>query len=491
MVIWSSSRGASAFAVALLFSINACSDDSGSPSAPGHDGGSAPVLDSAALPFEPPLVWGVDKAADGDPAADVVEVELTAAPTSFSFQGISLRGMLAYNGQIPGPLIEAKVGDTIVVHFKNELEEPTTIHWHGLRISDEMDGNPRIQTPVQPGESFTYRFVAKEAGSYWYHPHVNTNQQVERGLYGALVIHDPQLPRYDLERQLVLDDILFDSTTGELPSFMGSMMEQMHGRFGNRLLTNGQPSHLVVGQAQQGKVERWRIVNTANARTMVLGLGGARFRVIGTDGGALKTPYTTERIEVPVGQRYDLEVSYDDPGKVELLLFVPTVNDAGQLVEQQATMFAVEVAQTGDVAPSVEWPALTPLIDEGREATREVTYELNGVQTASGLQWSLNGQPHADEPLFTFQEGETVRIKLINLAGPEHPFHLHGQFFHVVADRGGAQPGLKDTVLVPGMSTVEIVAYMDNPGRWMAHCHILEHAELGMMSELVVEPIAP
>lgn len=432
--------------------------------------------------WELPEVWGVEVLEDLNPDPDIVEVELEAAPLEVPLAGDQTLTMLAYNGVVPGPLLQAKVGDEVIVHFRNALDEATTVHWHGLRIPAEMDGNPRIQDPVEPGGSFEYRFVVEEAGSYWYHPHVRTNIQLEKGLQAPLIVHDPEDPIADLERYVLLDDILLEN--GDFPPFLASHPEQMHGRFGNILLVNGDAAPRELG-VEQGSVERWRIVNTSNARTMELSITGAKFRVVGTDGGRVE-PYTPGRIQIAVGQRYDLEVLYDEAGTAELLSHVLVADEQGNPVEEAMPMLVAEVeASEAEVVP-LEWPAVeappAPAID------REETLVFDAVDTPSGLEWTLNGEAMPSEPLFEFAAGETVRLELVNEAGPEHPFHLHGQFFTIVADGriNTEQPGRKDTVLLPGQSSVEIIATMDNPGRWMAHCHILEHAELGMMGEIVV-----
>ncbi|MCB9540046.1 MAG: multicopper oxidase family protein [Myxococcales bacterium] len=443
------------------------------------------AVDAAPPPPPAPLI-GPAPAADTDPAPDVVAFDLVASVELVTLaDGLRYSGM-AYNGQVPGPTIEAKVGDTLEVRFTNDLDEPTTVHWHGLRIPDDMDGNPRIQAPVQPGETFTYRFTLPEAGTFWYHPHVRTNQQLEKGLYGVVVVRDPAEPRPAAERVLALDDILIDER-GALYPFLASHPEVMHGRNGNVLLTNGK-IEADVGAARQGDVERWRLVNTANARTMTLTLDGASFRVIGTDGGPLVEPYTADRLQIAVGQRYDLEVRYDRPGQVVLNSHVPVL-EGDQVVERAFPVYAVDVEDTGAGPVALDWPTAAPI---DRAADGEAELRFNARQGARGLEWTLNGQAHPMEPLHTFSEGDTMTLVLINEAGPEHPFHLHGQFFEIVPDGRPEteQPGLKDTVLVPGLSTVRVKAYLDNPGQWMAHCHILEHAELGMMAEFVVEPAA-
>ncbi len=473
----------SSLAGAALVWLAACSSASSSNAPP-------PAAAVDAGPKAPP-VWGVTTFEDINPDPNIVEVALEAAPTTISYQDGKTTNIVAYNGSVPGPLLEANVGDEIVVHFTNSSSKPTTIHWHGLRISDQMDGSPRIQKPVAPGATFTYRFKAPDAGSFWYHPHVHANEQIESGLYAPIVIRGKNEPTYDQERYLLLDDVLLD-TKGQLAvEPFRSGPNAMHGRYGNVLLTNGHEGKSYRGEAKQGQVERWRLVNTANARTMVLGIKGATFRVIGTDGGLLAQPYTvTDKLELPVGARFDFEVTYDQAGIAELTNYIPTQNAKGDIVDDPVPAFQVDVAPGG--APrSVDYPAIEPL--PARAPDQTVSVEINAVQTPSGqIEWQLNGQamtgnmsdtePHA--ALFTFKRGATVRIKLTNKIGPEHPFHLHGQFFTI---RDPKKPGLKDVVLVPGVSTVEVDAYFDNPGRWMAHCHNLEHAELGMMSEIVVE----
>lgn len=429
-----------------------------------------------------PEVWGVPTLEDIDPDPDVVEVELTADEFEMPL-GDGTLSMVAYNGSIPGPLLQAKLGDEVVVHFTNQLAEPTTVHWHGLRISDDMDGNPRIQDPVQPGETFTYRFVAAEAASYWYHPHVRANEQVEMGLQAPMTVHDPEDPVFDLERYLVLDDIWIEN--GAFPPFLNEHMEQMHGRLGNHLLVNGEGSAAQV-EVEQRSVERWRIVNTSNARTMELSLEGALFQVVATDGGRVPDPYTTDRIQVAVGQRYDLLVYYTEPGTARLYSHVLTLDDTGAVVEEAVELVVAEVTPSERPAPDIEWVPLEPTPEPAIDREETITFSV--VNGPGGLEWQLNGQSMPTEPLFEFARGETVRLRLVNDAGPEHPFHLHGQFFTIEDDGRPetSQPGRKDTVLVPGLSVVEITATMDNPGQWMAHCHILEHAELGMMGEIIV-----
>ena len=427
-----------------------------------------------------PKFVGTELLTDLNPRPNIVEVKLQARPKAVQLADDLELEMYTFNGSIPGPLLEATVGDTVIVHFTNHLPEPTTIHWHGLRIGDDMDGNPRIQDPVKPGESFTYRFVVPDAGTFWYHPHVRTYDQIERGLYGTLVVHErpEDRPRHDRERYFVLDDILLDDD-GLAPAFAGHM-ELMHGRMGNALLTNG-TMEMVTGTATAGERERWRLVNTANARTMEVTIAGARFVVYGTDGGRVE-PFEADTLLIPVGQRYDVEVIYDEPGEVKLQQLVLVRNASGQVVTQAYDVATIDVttAPAGTEPTTVVWGPAPTLPD--RPIDREETIVLDAVQGGElGVLWRINGQAHAMEPLYEFQQGETVKMTIRNMLGPEHPFHLHGQFFTIEG-----KPGLWDTVLVGGQQTVEITAFMDNPGEWMLHCHIAEHSEVGMMSHFIV-----
>lgn len=461
----------------LLVGVLLCACDGG---AADPDAGQADAGDVAWT--APGLIGPEAVLQDENPDPDVVEVRLTADYTDIDIGDGTVREMLTYNGVYPGPVLQAEVGQEIVVHFENRGLSETTVHWHGLRISDEMDGSPRIQEPVAgDGGTFTYRFTLPDEGTYWYHPHVRANEQLELGLVGTIVVHERQDPVYDAQRVIVLDDILIDESTNRVAPFLASHPEMVHGRSGNVLLTNGRVSPGLPASAQPGQVERWRVVNTANARTMQLTLTGASFRVIATDAGLLAEPYETDRIELPVGQRFDLEVRYDGAGPVVLDSQVLTLNEAGtDVIEVPMPVYEVSVEGDAVTPREIVWPAIDS--PAPRAVDREVEMEFDGVQDpVEGLMWRINGEAHREEPLFTFGEGETVRMTLRNLAGPEHPFHLHGQFFEIEG-----RPGLYDTVLVHGGETLTIVGHMDNPGRWMAHCHILEHAELGMMSEILV-----
>jgi len=441
------------------------------------------------LPFPstyPPIIGGTILK-DQNPAPDVVEVTLEARALKHQLTPKHKFEIYGYNGMLPGPIIEAKIGDELIVHLTNNLPEPTTIHWHGQRVPEAMDGAPLVQKPVMPGGKFTYRFKIRDAGTYWYHPHVHSHEQVEKGLYGMLLVHEKQPLAFDRERALLLDDILLTETG--LAPFHVDDQEKIKGRIGSQLLVNGAPAPAVY-QAKAGERERWRLVNTANARVFRLEVkgDGVQVRVIGVDSGRLATPFALRReLLLAPGQRYDLEVMYEKPGKVALHALVAV----GPKYEEKK-LLQVDVTGTAVPAPMAypTYPSIPP--QPTRQVTRKetLTFEQLRSPDPGGNHWSINGKVHPTKPLFTFKTGDVVLFTLHNLNNPNHPFHLHGQFFEIISRNDlpvTDEPGLRDTVLVNIQERVVIKAYLDNPGRWMFHCHNLEHAAFGMMAHIEVK----
>jgi len=428
-----------------------------------------------------PEVSGVAAAEDFDPATDVVEVHFTASKTEVDYIDAGPTPVWAYNGQVPGPLIHARVGDTLRVIFTNDLPDPTTIHWHGLRIENEMDGVPIVQDPIQPGETFTYEFVLPDAGSFWYHPHVRSDEQVERGLYGPLVVHEAEDIPVDTDRYFVLDDVALRDN-GRLYAFNLGGMDGMMGRQGNVLLANGQ-TELIEDTVQPGVVERWRIVNTANARNMFADITGADWRVVAIDGGILEEPYQTDLLRLPIGRRFDLEViPRADSSAARLRIRLPA-----EIGYDSYPMFKANIEGEPVTREAPSWPAAP--MDAIVPTTQTVDVDLDiGPGGMANTSWTING--------VTFDEGNPIPVvgktptllNVRNLSGMGHPFHLHGQFFTVLSRNGDPEdvPGRLDTIFLEPFDELELFSTFDNPGEWLGHCHILEHAELGMMTSFEV-----
>lgn len=241
---------------------------------------------------------------------NTIYIELEARETEWEIAPGRKVNAWGYQGAIPGPTIVAHVGDTIVACLVNHLPEPTIIHWHGLSVPAPMDGTACVQRLVEPGESFEYRFTVSDAGTFWYHSHANETVQIERGLYGAIVVLGPNEPIFDADRLLVLDDVKLDRH-GQIAKT--ALFDRHSGREDNVLLINGRtaPEYEIAA----GQVERWRIVNACSARYVRLSLGSRPFRVIGGDGGLRSDAVTVTETLITSGDRVELAVGpFDDEG---------------------------------------------------------------------------------------------------------------------------------------------------------------------------------
>ena len=296
-------------------------------------------------------------------------VELDAREVEWEFaQGRKIRGF-AYNGQVPGPLIEAEVGDEVAVRLKNSLPQETTIHWHGLRVPATMDGTEAVQPPVAPGESFEYRFVVPDAGTFWYHSHANETEQIERGLYGALVVRGPDEPGFDAERVLVLDDVKLDPHGEIAPFGDGTSTHRPRRRRASRATARVEPEL----EIPPGQVERWRIVERGSSRYVRLSLGGRPFEIVGTDGGLLTRRSTATEVLLTPGERVELAVGPFEEGErmaIEALPVRPR-GDGESAREPFATL------RVGPGAPSraripATLRAIEPLADPDAEPTRTI-----------------------------------------------------------------------------------------------------------------------
>jgi len=443
----------------------------------------------ADLPPLPPLVQPEpngdvpvpETARDENPDPAIVEVSLAAAPTTVAYLDGRPATAWAYNGSVPGPIIEANKGDQIIVHFTNDLAEPTTIHWHGLRVPNDMDGAGRLTQPIPPGGRFDYRFVVPDAGLYWYHPHVRSEVQVDKGLYGAIVVRDPAEPALDaaIERLLVLDDILVDPASGAVDDRL-DMRGMMMGREGNLLLVNGQSSNRAITVAP-GARTRLRLVNAATARFFSLRLEGGAMVQIGTDGGLLPAPRALSSLLLTPGERADVIVE----------------------TTTGATLTSIGYERAMGAGPGGE-AALVRLVTSGAPATpRPLPAALRSIDVLAPIglvgtsrlgermahhEWlfTINDATFPNVPPVMARVGARPSWTITNESDMDHPFHLHGFFFQ---RRGVAE--WKDTIDVPANSSIEIVVDLASrpgaAGDWMYHCHILEHAERGMMGALTLQ----
>jgi FtsP/CotA-like multicopper oxidase with cupredoxin domain len=450
--------------------------------------------------------------------------------------------MFAFNGQQPGPLIEVARGSEVTVVLINRLPDSTSVHWHGIRLENPNDGVPGMTQPaVPPGGEYTYRLRFPDAGVYWYHPHVREDVQQELGLYGNLLVRPGKGSGFgpaNREEVLMLDDLLVGES-GPVPLGRDSPTHALMGRFGNVLLVNGERHYGL--RVRRGEVVRFLFTNAASARTYNLSFPGARMKVVGSDVGPYAREQWVESVVIGPAERYVVHVRFDRPGTVPLLNRVRGLDHLyGRFFDQADTLGLVEVS--GDpVEPDLARSfaalrtdtATTAELDRYRRAAARapvkslvLTLEtrnlppvsrrlmqldsiyfppvewsgtmpmMNWASTGRQVRWIVRDAETGRENMdiaWRFRRGEPVRIHLLSerrsAHSMQHPIHLHGQRFLILAVNGVPVDDLvwKDTVLVPAGGTVDILLDPSNPGRWMAHCHIAEHLSAGMMMGFSVE----
>ena len=453
-------------------------------------------VDSVAAP--PPTRPGlptVAPAVDLDPDPKVVEVHVEAAPAEVDYGGDGrATRVLAYRdagsgaaATVPGPLIVANVGDTVVVHLTNRIpDRTTTIHWHGLRLPAAMDGNPAVSGAVDPDETFTYTFTARDAGLFWYHPHVDPDEQMELGLHGPLLVRGPDEPADLVERVLVLDDVDLDGD-GQLHLELDDADIAM-GRHGAAILVNGRerPSIAVA----TGTTERWRVVNAANGRYFALELPGHEFVVVGGDGGPLPAAEVTATLRVAPGERRDVLVTITaEPGTYAWLRGAAV--DRGHMEVPAFDLLELRAGDATGEPPAVDPTRFVAAVDALPVTPRTLTRRLRLAEELdhpTGPRFTINDESWPFNTPMAAVAGVVEVWELENEGDGSHPFHLHGSFFQVLSRDGvdAPAPAWKDTVDIGAHELLRLAVRPETPGMWMFHCQIPEHAEGGMMGDLMV-----
>ena len=442
------------------------------------------------------------------PGQRVVEHTLTAKPATLDLGGITV-DTWAFGEAAPGPLIRATAGDLLRIQVDNQLPTDTTVHWHGIALRNEADGVPGLtQNPIAAGGSFLYEFTAPDPGTYFYHPHVGV--QLDRGLYAPLIIDDPVEPGdYDLEWVVVLDDwvdgtgrtpddVLAELTAadGDSPEGMGGMggmggMDMGGGMgdppFGDagdvayaHYLINGRvPTAPDVLRGKPGQRVRLRIINAGSDTLFTVAVGGHRLTITHTDGFAVQ-PRETDALYIGMGERYDAIVMLEDGvfplvaapyGKDgQAMALIRTGSGSAPAPSVHPAELDGRILEAGDLQPA----EATRLPSRAPAATEMV--RLSGQMAP--YRWAINGAPYGENDPIMIDEGDRVRLELMNMTQMTHPMHVHG---HTFALPNGLR---KDTVLVKPMSSLSVDLQADNPGSWMTHCHNIYHGEAGMMIAL-------
>jgi FtsP/CotA-like multicopper oxidase with cupredoxin domain len=448
--------------------------------------------------------------------------------------------MYGYNGEIPGPTIKVKQGSTFTVNVTNNIDVPTTVHWHGLRLDNANDGAAGLtQEEIIPGASFTYTVKVPDEGMYWYHTHVREDLQQPMGLYGAILVTPKKKDAYepvDREETIILNDLLLDAQGSPVPYGRNEADHTLMGRFGNTFLVNGQQDARL--DVQLGEVVRFFILNASNTRTYrIIAPPLGMMKLVGGDNGRLEKEQVERSITIAPSERVIVDINFLDddvnrgmPASKTIPLVVagseersstvlPVKIDGG--VYQPSKTFSTLRAHK-DVIADID--AFRPFFTKPVDKTLVLDMDMMGNGSMGGhgsmadvpkdgiewedtmgamntgmmgnmMTWKMIDEETGaanDKIVYSAKVGDKLKIRIINKKDSphpmQHPIHFHGQRFLVLSDNGVENKNLvwKDTTLVPAGHTVDILIDINNPGDWMFHCHIAEHLSNGMMGLLKV-----
>ena len=491
--------------------------------------------DNTIVPFKRSQVVELEDGDSYDLSVEYVEKEINGETFT----------MLGYNGMIPGPMIKVARGSEITINLKNNVDMETALHSHGVRMDNEFDGAPPVtQSPIKPGETFTYKLKFPDAGMYWYHPHVREDYQQELGLYGNYFVTASDKNYWspvNREIPLFFDDIFIED--GLITLNAESADHTLMGRFGNVMLVNGETDYSL--SAKRGEVIRFYITNAANVRPFNFFIENAPMKLVGGDSGAYEHEEWKESVVIGPSERVIVEVLFENAGSYALRTKTPdntyslgqvivleeeidvsyanpfstlktntrtiksidpfrryfdknpdkrlslTIDMVGQMMNREDGGHGGHMMQDGTMMggsmissspDGIEWEDENPA--------------MNMMSDTENIKWKIVDQDTGEENRdinWNFNIGDKIKIRIFNDPNSthpmQHPIHFHGQRFLVLTEDGEKNTNLvwKDTIMIPSGQTVDILLDVSNPGEWMAHCHIAEHLEADMMFAFQVE----
>jgi len=473
--------------------------------------------------------------------------DLTASVVKSKINGSEVK-MLAYNGTIPGPTIKVPQGVEITLNFTNNTDVDSTIHSHGIRLENKFDGVPDVtQEAVKPGRSFTYKIKFPDEGVYWYHPHIREDYAQELGLYGNFIVTPAKKDYWaevDREETLFLDDILMQN--GQIAPFSESTVDHtLMGRFGNVMLVNGSDNYAL--SVNQGERVRLYVTNSANTRVFNFAIPNTRMKLVGADSGKYEREEWIDSVIIGPSERAIVEIWFNEAVSYKIVNKTPDrTYELGTIAVKNypftTQYFLVpRVNQDFISSLSILRPLFSKVSDKRLKLTIDMGGQMQNMMSSSdsehGGHMTRNGQTMSNDSMmgmssgdpiewedsnsmmnmmantsmlkwimldedtkkenanindWKFKVGDKVKISIFNdpksMHPMQHPIHFHGQRFLVISRDGVPNNNLvwKDTVLVKNGERVDILLDVTNPGDWVAHCHIPEHMESGMMFEYKV-----
>ncbi len=442
-------------------------------------------------------------------ARPVQEMRLVVVPARVSLLGPGApdTSVWSFSGQVPGPQILLRRGDRLRAVVENRMEEGTTVHWHGVRVPNAMDGVPYLtQMPIEPGTSFTYEFDVPDSGTYWYHPHQRSVEQVGRGLYGPLIVEDDEPIRLDRDVTWILDDWRLTAGGAIRSDFYDEHDLTTTGRLGNTVTLNGRVPEAF--RVRAGERIRLRLINAANARIFALHFEEHSPWIIALDGQAVE-PHEPgpEGIVLGPAMRTDIVIDMrgrpgDRHGIVDRFLpasaykVLDIAYDDRPPLRNQPLDAPIRLAGNDIEEPDLHAAERHKVVFDGGAGSGLMRRMIHGTASErarirnmfqQGLVWTINGvatKSHTPDPMLTLRSGQSFVLEMQNDTTFHHPIHLHGHFFRVIARNGKPTQfrEWRDTVNTAPGERVDIAFVAGKPGDWMFHCHILEHQEAGMMS---------
>lgn len=452
----------------------------------------------------------------------VNEINLTARKTEWIISPDNTITAWTYNGTVPGETIRVKQGEVVRVNLKNELDEPVSIHWHGVPVPNTEDGIPGVtQDAVLPGNTYMYQFIANDPGTYWYHSHQNGVEQLDKGLYGTLIVEPSEVIDVDRDYTLVLDE--WESGNSDGGMNMGDMHGNNHGEMhmkgmgmdgmDGHMESNGSPMmghdmssydiFTINGKTYEAN-ESLKVKEGDRVKLRFINAGymahqihiPVEYQVTHVDGQAVNNPQVEKVsiLEIAPGERYDIEFVADGQGDFtidchvemeaakDMRIDVVYEDGNNQKLDHKAPSGEINLATLGE--PS---QALFTLDDKfDIEYTMELGAKMD-MNAEMGMIWTINGETYPNVPPFKVNKGDKVKVTLTNNSMDDsvHPMHLHGHFFQVLSKNGQpleGSPIIKDTLNVKPGETYEVAFLANNPGNWLFHCHDLHHASSGMVA---------
>ncbi|HQY44277.1 MAG TPA: multicopper oxidase family protein [Paracoccaceae bacterium] len=433
----------------------------------------------------------------GGPSSPI-SLSLAPGPARYPLTGAAVtEAMMSYAADAPPPVLRLRQGQPARISVLNNLSEITTVHWHGVRVPFAQDGVPWLtQVPIGPGETYVYDFTPPDAGTYWYHPHCNTLEQIARGLAGVLIVDEAEDQAFDADIAVLVRDFRLGKD-GQFIAFASPRNMARGGTFGTVSTADWAVDPVISAPA--GGLVRLRLVVTDVTRVYDLSLQGAEAMLVALDGQPLVNPEAlSEGLLIAPGQRADLVVRMPDLADETVSLVMRLRGKEERVLARLVASGPSLSRRLADLRPLPPNPTALPDLAQAEALDFVFGWSPEGNAPESGgfcgdvpyRFWSINRQVFGGDappdparpgtPLAELRLGKSYRFRLRNETQNDHPIHLHGFAMHLIGPDGKLTGQARDTILLRSHDVTEVAVLADNPGDWVFHCHVIEHQKTGL-----------